>query len=250
MKRWLDRGIKQLLILSLIVPLLAACGITDTIQEQYPLESVGGSGNQTSYVYRASGQSVPEVANALIEQRRPQQQSAEDTQRMFLVYSDEIVQLQQDPEAPEDTLIEVDSKEYVRNNYSPGFLEGYLLASVIGDLFDHGRYGGGKYRGYTSKDVYTPQGKYRTPTIDDKKMAPPMTVERSGSIFRRSKDASSTIAGGNSPSAAPSPSTGKIIRGGSGSSSDNGKSGGIFTKPKKYKPPKISKRIGKIGRRR
>lgn len=247
MKRWLDRAIKQLLVLSLIVPLLAACGITDTIQEQYPLESVNGSGDQTSYVYRASGQSVPEVASALIERRQPQQQSAEDTERMFLVYADEIIQLQQDPEAPEDTLIEVDSKEYVRHNYNPGFLEGYLLASLIDDLFDHGRYGG-KYRGYTTKDVYMPQGKYRTPTIDDKKMAPPMTVERSGSIFRRSKDASSTVAGGNSTSTAPSSSTGKITRGGNGS--DGGSSGGIFTKPKKYKAPKISKRIGKIGRRR
>jgi hypothetical protein len=245
--RWLT-GLKLLLVISFIVPLLAACGLSETIAEQYPLESVNGSGNQTSYVYRAAGQSVTEVAQTLIERRAPRQQSPEDPERMFLVYSDEIIHLQRDSDNPSDTLVEVDSKEYVRHNYNPGFLEGYLLASLIDDLFDHGRYGG-KYRGYTSRDIYIPKGTYHKPTIDEKKMAPPMTVERSGSIFRRSKDANSTVAGDNESATAPPSSSGKITRNKDNSDTVK-KSKNIFTKPKKYKAPKIRVRTGKIGRRR
>ncbi|GGG09756.1 DUF4247 domain-containing protein [Paenibacillus abyssi] len=243
MKKWWLQGIKYVLLISLIVPLLAACSISDTIEEQYPLESVNGSGSQTSYVYRAEGTSVPEAAQALIEQRKPEQQSAEDTERMFLVYQDELIHIQQDPEIPEDSLIEIDSKEYVRNNYNPGFLEGYLLASLIGDLFDHGRYGGGSYRGYTEKDVYRPQqGSYRMPTADDQKVAPPVTVERKGTLFKRSKDAVSTPAGSGQVSTSQ-PSSGKITRESSSGSSS------VFKKPS-FKKPKTKFGSGRIMRRR
>ena len=61
--------IKYWLIVSLIVPLLAACGITSTIEDNYPLESVSGSGSQTSYVYRAADLSVSEVARHLLINR-------------------------------------------------------------------------------------------------------------------------------------------------------------------------------------
>ncbi|WP_309122277.1 DUF4247 domain-containing protein [Paenibacillus sp.] len=246
MKSWLSRGIKHLLILSLIVPVLAGCMQSFEVGETYPLESVSGSGNETSYVYRAADRNVPEVANELAERKRPQQQSEEDAERMFLVYADEIVQVQQDPEQPEDTLIEISSREYVRQNYSPSFLEAYIIASVIGDLFDRGRYAGGDYRGYGSKGAYAPKQTYRTPTVDDKKMAPPVTVNRSGSIVRRSSDADAS-ASKSAASPGSSASPGKIVRDGSGSSSEKSS---VLTKPKKTKAPKISKRTGKIGRRR
>src|SRR5690606_30407314 len=109
------------------------------VAETYPLESVNKSGSETSHVYRAAGESVPLVAGLLAERRVPKQVSPEDEERMFLVYNDEWVHLQRDPDNPEDTLIEVSSTSYVQNNYSPSFLEMYLLASVIGDLFDSGR---------------------------------------------------------------------------------------------------------------
>ena len=66
----------------------------------------------------------------------PDQSSPEDTERMFLVYGDEYYHLQQDPQKPADTLIEIDSKEYVQRNYDSSFLQGYLTAVLIGNLFD------------------------------------------------------------------------------------------------------------------
>lgn len=249
-KRWLH-GIKILVILSFIVPMLAACGLSDSVREQYPLESVNGSGSATSYVYRAAGETVPEVAASLAAQRTPEQQSETSDERMFLVYSDEVVHLQQAPDNPADTLIEIDSTEYVRQNYSMSFLEGYLLASLLDDLFDHGKYGKGSYRGYSTKDVYKPQQTYRTPTDADKKIAPPVTVNKTGSIFKRSKTADSTAASsggsGASPSS-PSSTFGKIITKDGGSSS-SGSSGSVLKK-KSYSAPKVKKGRSKITRRR
>lgn len=254
MKKWWLQSLKILVILSFVVPMLAACSVSDSVKEQYPLESVNGSGSQTSYVYRAAGESVPEVAAKLVEQRTPEQQSEQSNERMFLVYSDELIQIQQATDNPEDSLIEIDSKEYVQQNYNMSFLEGYLLASVLNDLFDHGKYGSGTYRGYTTKDVYAPQQTYRTPTDQDKKVAPPVTVNKSGSIFKRSKTADSTAAsaGGSSSSSSSSSSTvGKIItKGSSSSSSSSSSKSSSVLKKKSYSVPKVKVGRSKITRRR
>ncbi|WP_125653955.1 DUF4247 domain-containing protein [Paenibacillus baekrokdamisoli] len=241
-------GIKSLLVFSLIFPLLAACSLTSTIEDQYPLESVNGSGAQTSYIYRAAGLTVPEVAKALVDKSKPQQESVEKKDHMFLVYSDKIIHLQQDEKKLEDTLIEVDSKEYVRNNYSSSFLQGYLVASLLGDLFGNGRYGGGTYRGYSDRDTYKPQGgTYHKPTVQEKKIAPPMTVDRTGSIFKRSKTADSSKAGerGGILNKSPPKSSGTITR-------DNGsdKNAGSWLTPRKATKPKTRGGFGRITRRR
>lgn len=247
-QKW-SKALKLLLVVSLIVPLLAACGIDQTIKETYPLESVNGSGAETSYVYRAAGQSVPEVAKELAEASKPDQISDEQEDRMFLVYSDRIVHLQRDEANPEDTLVEVSSKEYVRNNYSMSFLEGYLLASLLSDLFDNGRYGGGSYRGYNDRDTYKPKtGTYHMPTDTEKKAVPPMTVERKGSIFKRSHKVDTGQVGsggsifGKSPSSSSS-STGKITRGSSGGKSSS------WLQPRKSFKPKTRVGFGRIKRR-
>ncbi|MCM3171745.1 DUF4247 domain-containing protein [Paenibacillus sp. MER 99-2] len=244
MKKRMAHGLKLMFVLSLVMSLLSACG-APTVQDTYPLESVSGSGNTTSYVYRAAERTVPEVAQELSEQRQPDQISAESTERMFLVYQDQYYHLQQDPDKAEDTLIEVDSKEYVRQNYDSSFLQGYLTATLIGNLFDSfGGGGNGKYRGYTNKDTYKPSGgTYRAPTSNDKKLAPPITVDRKGSITRRGGDTDTSVgSGGGLFSRKKEPSSGKI---------DRGKSGGLFDSPKSsYKKPKTRVGGGRIMRRR
>ncbi|EGG38534.1 DUF4247 domain-containing protein [Paenibacillus sp. HGF5] len=233
-------SVKIILVLSLFVSLLSGCGAPN-IKDTYPLESVNRDGNATSYVYRAADKSVPEVAGELMAANTPDQSSPEDTERMFLVYGDEYYHLQQDPQKPADTLIEIDSKEYVQRNYDSSFLQGYLTAVLIGNLFDS--MGGGGYRGYTSKDVYKPaQGNYKKPTSQDKKIAPPLTVDRSGKITRRGQDTVGT--GGSLFRRNPDSSgdRGSIKRGESG--------GSLFDSPKKsYKKPKTRIGSGKISRR-
>ncbi|MEK5057547.1 MULTISPECIES: DUF4247 domain-containing protein [unclassified Paenibacillus] len=243
--------IKIVLVLSLFVSVLSGCGTASAVKESYPLESVNGSGNSTSYVYRAAGMTVPEVADELMEERSPEEVSPQDTERMFLVYPDELYHLQQDPEAPEDTLIEVDSQEYVRQNYSSSFLQGYITASILDSMFDSLK-GAGKYRGYTTQKTYKPsQGTYRTPTDNDKSIAPPLTTNKSGSIIRRglgdSGDTSKSTSGNSvlerGSSSSSSSSKGKIERGKSSGSS-------IFSSPKKSSRPKTKIGSGRITRRR
>ena len=240
--------IKYWLIVSLIVPLLAACSITSTIEDNYPLESVSGSGSQTSYVYRAADLSVAEVAKALVDKSKPQQQSAEKDGHLFLVYSDKVIHLQQDEKKPADTLIEVDTKEYIRDNYSSSFLQGYLAASLLGNLFGNGRYDGGSYRGYADRDTYKPKaGSYHAPTVQEKQAIPPMTVDRKGSIFKRSKTADSSKAGegGGIFNKAPPKSSGTITR-------DNGssKKSSSWLSPRKTTKPKTRVGFGRVTRRR
>ncbi|MFC5652205.1 DUF4247 domain-containing protein [Paenibacillus solisilvae] len=247
MRLSIQKWIKYWLIVSLIVPLLAACSITSTIEEQFPLESVNGSGSQTSYVYRAAGLTVAETAKALVDKSKPQQQSEVKDGQQFLIYTDKVVHLQQDEKKPEDTLIEVDSKDYVRSNYSASFLQGYLAATLLGDLFGNGRYGGGSYRGYADRDTYKPKGgTYHAPTAQEKQAVPPMTVDRQGSIFKRSKTADSSQAGGSGGifNKAPPQSSGKITRDSSSKKSDS------WLTPRKAVKPKTRVGFGRVTRRR
>lgn len=253
-RKWTTR-LHLTVILALVVTLLSACG-TVNVEQTYPLESVSKDGGQTSYVYRAAGETVPEVAKELADQQSPQQMSKEDPDHMFLVYSDQIIHVQKDEKNPSDSLVEVDNKEYVRQNYSPSFLEGYLLASLIGSLFNSAPAGGyGNYKGYGSLNTNPPpKGSYHAPTAADTKAAPPMTVTRKGSIFKRvtSGDDGAGSGGlfGKKKSTTSSGTTGSITRNGSDSSGSSKSSSGWLTPRKSTTPRTKVGGFGRISRRR
>ncbi|USB31583.1 DUF4247 domain-containing protein [Paenibacillus sp. YPG26] len=246
MKKGSSLYLKIALILSLVVSLLAGCG-SPNVKENYPLESVNRSGNSTSYVYRAAGEKVPQVAAGLIAAQEPDQKSPENEERMFLVYDKEYYHLQKDPDKPEDTLIEVDSEEYVRSNYDSSFLQGYLTATLIGSLFDS--FGGhGSYRGYSSRDTYKPKQDYHAPTKADKKAAPPLTVDKKGTITKRGGSGSSSgSVGGDTRRSGTDSSKGSITR-----NKDRGSSGsGSYSSPKRsITKPKTRSGSGGITRRK
>ncbi|MFD2371109.1 DUF4247 domain-containing protein [Brevibacillus sp. GCM10020057] len=261
-QRWFQ-SIKLLLIPTLFLLALSGCG-SPSVGDTYPLESVSTKGQQTSRVYRAANKTVPVVARELADQREPDEISKEDNQHMFLIYPDEVYHVQQDTAKPSDTLIEVDSKEYVRNNYDSSFLQGYILASVLDDLFDGHRksYTGG-YRGYSSRDVYKPSGTYHAPTAEEKKAAPPITTGGKGSIIKRgstSKNSDGSVGSdGNIFKKQVEPSkgsSGKIIRSSGSSSSGSGnyvtpKRSSIFSSPKSNSPPRTKTGgFGRITKRR
>ncbi|MGN7469987.1 DUF4247 domain-containing protein [Brevibacillus sp. SAFN-007a] len=248
------KTIKLLLIPAVFLLLLAGCG-SPAIGESYPLESVSTKDKgQTSRIYRAENKTVPEVAKELADQKQPDEISKEDAEHMFLIYPDELYHLQQDQAKPSDTLIEVDTKEYVRENYDSSFLQGYILASVLDDLFDGQKKSSkGSYRGYASKDVYKPAGSYHVPSEAEKKAAPPITKEGTGSIFKRSdskKKGSGTVGqDGNlfqKQDTSSSGSTGKIIRSSDSSPSVSSQKSSVFSKPKSKSPPRT--KAGSAGR--
>lgn len=253
--------IKLLLVPAIFVLVMATTGCSADMSNSYPLESISTKDKgQTSRIYRAEDKTVPEVAQELADQKQPEEISKEDTEHMFLVYKDEIYHLQKDADKPSDTLIEVDSKEYVRQNYDSSFLQGYLVATIINDIFDGMKNNSkGSYRGYSSKDIYQPStGSYHTPTEKEKKAAPPITKEGTGSITKRSATKKNTDgsagAGGDIFKKQVEPSTGstgKIIRNSDSSSSKSSSSvtpkrSSIFSSPKSNSPPRT--KVGGSGR--
>ncbi len=253
MKQQLLKAIQIVLIPALFLLLLAGCG-DQSVSDTYPLESiVNKDGGQVSRIYRAEKQSVPEVAHQLADQNTPDEISKDDQQHMFLVYSDEWYHIQQDPNKPEDTLIEVDSKEFVRQNYDRSFLEGYILASLLDNVFDSLKHYPGHYRGYTTKDIYKPAVEYHPPTDSERKAAPPITKDGTGTIVKRgsNKKSSGSDYSGTPPS---SGNTGKIYKSSSDGSSISGNSYGGYRSPtftpRSKSPPRTSGGFGKIFKRR
>ena len=64
-------------------------------------------------------QTVPDVAKKIAAEQKPDEMSAQSKERMFLVYPNYLIHVQQDPQKTEDTLVEVDTKQFVRQNYDP-----------------------------------------------------------------------------------------------------------------------------------
>jgi hypothetical protein len=197
------RGTTRLLEVLLAVALMiSGCGMQDSaqyIKEEYALEHVEGAGSNLQKVYRASGQSVPQVAAKIAEESKPNEMSAESSERMFLVYPNQVVHVQRDPEKPEDTLVEVSTHEFVRQHYDPGFLQGFLTASLLTSLFGNNwrSYPPRGYYGYGDEKYrkrYAPGGGYRPPTgvspspAAPRKpggFAPPRSRKGTGRVIRR-----------------------------------------------------------------
>ncbi|MDI3328549.1 MAG: DUF4247 domain-containing protein [Alicyclobacillaceae bacterium] len=231
-----------LLVLVLAV-LLAGCGAMDYVSKTYPLESANQSGGGMQKVYRAENKSVPEVARELREQEAPEEVSKESAQEMFLVYRDRLIHLQQDPERPQDTLIEIDDNQFVKEHYDPSFLEGFLLASTLDRIFGGGwHFGGGSfghYRGYRwEPHAPAPPPASESPGMKKPPAEPPKTVAGTGSFTRRT----------DLPSANP-PQT-ETVRSG-GESSKTAVSAGDRPSRSVSSPPKVSKgSTGSFTRRR
>lgn len=130
---------------------------------KYPLEDVVYGDQGESHVYRVADRSVPDVADSLAEKYKPLETSKRDEERMFLVYEGVLVQLMRDVKNPQDTLIEVSDKEFVRNHYDMSLLEAYLLVEIVDELFDIG-YKTRKNRNRDYDGYITPGGRYSKST--------------------------------------------------------------------------------------
>ncbi|MDF4756006.1 DUF4247 domain-containing protein, partial [Vibrio parahaemolyticus] len=174
----------------------------------------------------------------------------------FHVYSDKIYNLQKDKEKPSDTLIEISNKEFVRQNYQPSFLQGYIMGSILNDIFGSRKSSYGDYRGYNDRQSHKPVIPERPPTKEEKKTPPPITKEGKASIIKRGDNVDSKSSVGDTGSITkkgsntPPPSTGskgKITKNPGGSSgSDVKPKSSIKTPPRNTSPPKT--RVGGSGK--
>lgn len=131
--------------------------VRDASQYTYSwVDTVRGNDGEQANIYRVEDASVPEVAEDLQAAEAPDHVSGQSDERMILAYPDELVSVYQDVEQPEDTLVEVAGMPFVRHNYSPSFLEAYLLANWIGNIFGNDwrdrDWHRNPYRGYIGPD--------------------------------------------------------------------------------------------------
>lgn len=210
------RAIQWLSIL-LVFTLLVGCGNAGNyIKQNYSLVDVQGQGKSTAKIYSVEGKNVPTVAKELSNNEKPKEVSKESEDQMFLVYDDKIINLQKDPKNSSNTLVELDTIEYAKQNYDSSFLQGYIAASLLQSLFGGGwfnnnRGSGYDYRGYTSTKRYDDYGKYQSPssspgsgTATSPSTTPPTTTQRKGSF-------------GTSPSTTPPSSSSGVDRKADGS---------------------------------
>ena len=181
--------------------MLAGCGAgnaAEFVKDQYALENVTGQGDSMQKVYRAEDHKVPDVAKEIADDSQPDEMSKSSDERMFLVYPDSVVQVQQDPDKKDDVLVEVDTKQFVKENYDPGFLEGYLAASLISNMFGNnwrsqphgGYYGYGYYKSRSGGGTYAPTspgGGFGAPSTTPNKgyVKPPTSSKGSGKVIKR-----------------------------------------------------------------
>ncbi|NEN82880.1 DUF4247 domain-containing protein [Paenibacillus elgii] len=152
----------------LVFTLLAACGDAGNyIKDNYSLIDVQGQGKSTAKIYSVAGKDVPTVAKEIAGKEKPTEMSKDSEERMFLVYDNKIVNVQKDPNTEGTTLVEVDSIQYAKENYSSSFLQGYVAATLLQSLFGGGWFNnnrgtGNDYKGYTSSPRYNDYGKYQS----------------------------------------------------------------------------------------
>jgi hypothetical protein len=191
--RMKKRSLQWLSIL-LVFALLAGCGDAGNyIKDNYSLVDVQGQGKSSAKVYSVEGKDVPTVASEIAANEKPKEKSKDSPEQMFLVYDNKIVNVQKDPKTESNTLVEVDSIEYAKQNYDSSFLQGYVTATILQSLFGGGWFnssrGGYDYRGYTASKRYDDYGKYQTPSTPSTgggTAAPakptPTTTDRKGSF--------------------------------------------------------------------
>lgn len=131
-----------LILLTAFVLLVSACGITKDIQEvvedRYQLDDVVESSidsGDVSRVYTAEGKDIPSVSSYLQEQIKPNEVSELKEGKQVLVYDDFIVSLTEG-DNDSNTLVEVATIGFVRDNYRPSFFDGLLAYYILDEILD------------------------------------------------------------------------------------------------------------------
>lgn len=151
-------------------------GIEDYIGSTYQLfDTVTSTANSDDYaqVYIAENQDISTVASDIQNHEKPSEMSEERDGKQIFIYDKQFVTLTESQDDASDTMIEVAGEEFVQKNYRPSFFEGYLVASLLGNMFGNNWSSNRNqacslnpsrcYGGYNSADSFA--GKNAIPTI-------------------------------------------------------------------------------------
>ncbi len=131
--------------------LLAACGniegstsgtifkdeIAEYIDTNYILQDVvtGQSGsNDISEIYLAENKSIDEVSKELQDHEKPREISEKVNNKQVLIYQDVFISLTLSEDNQDDTMVEISSYDFVRNNYHPNYFNGLFALWILDDI--------------------------------------------------------------------------------------------------------------------
>lgn len=110
--------------------------IEELIQRAFPLLDTVQSSNGISKIYMTKELTLPEVADQLSNQVKPDEISERQKDKQVLVYPETFVIIQESDEEPGLVTIELASDQFVRNNYSPSFFDGLLAYYILDEVLD------------------------------------------------------------------------------------------------------------------
>ncbi|CDQ41259.1 MULTISPECIES: DUF4247 domain-containing protein [Virgibacillus] len=114
-------------------------GIAEFINDTYTFHDVVSSqedSSDISEIYIAENKSVDEVVSELQEYKEPQKVSEKSDQKQALVYNNLFVIITEDEEDPDNSTVEVASKNFVRDNYQPSFFNGLFALWLLDEVLD------------------------------------------------------------------------------------------------------------------
>lgn len=131
--------------------------IDDIIEANFSLMDVVSADNNKSEIFATQRFELSELADVLTAAIDPDEISeVKDNQQIF-IYPDNFVTLKVSPDDNDALIIEVASEEFVKQNYSPSFLQTYFAFRLLDGIFGGNNWGcrsGNCYGGYTGKGYY------------------------------------------------------------------------------------------------
>ncbi|MFD2627884.1 DUF4247 domain-containing protein [Oceanobacillus kapialis] len=138
--------------------------IDDLVEAHFPLLDVVHGDTYEAEIFATQRFTKQELVDLFSSVIQPENVSEEKDNQQIMVYPDDFVTLKHSENDENVILIEVASEEFVRNNYSPSFLQTYftyrLLDSFLGNGWSNRRaracQTGDCYGGYTGSGYGTP----------------------------------------------------------------------------------------------
>jgi Domain of unknown function (DUF4247) len=124
----------------------------------YLLDAISGEGSGNANVYATRLYTVEELIELFKQTEGPDEISEKKNGQQIIIYDDVFITVKPSEEDSDVTLIEVADRTFVRENYSPNYLNTFftfaLLNSLFGNNWSQSRMNtcqnGGCYGGYTS----------------------------------------------------------------------------------------------------
>ncbi|KEK21842.1 DUF4247 domain-containing protein [Bacillus gaemokensis] len=153
---------KLFLIISSLLLILTACSNTDGfVSSNYEyIETMENDLGDSAQVYTVENKTVKEVAQEIISNEKPKYVSKDSNMEMFILYpegsNEEFIQITQDSDNPNHTVVEVANEDFAESSYDFSLLETMGVLGVAATLygwnkadFDNKKKRSG-YRGYIS----------------------------------------------------------------------------------------------------